>query len=34
MVFGNLNVSSTANVAAPTSSRIPYGAVAMRSRLP
>jgi hypothetical protein len=29
-----LIVSSTANVAAPTSSLNPYGAVAMRSSLP
>ena len=34
IVFGSLRVSSTAIVAAPTSSRTPYGAVAMRSSLP
>jgi hypothetical protein len=34
MVFGSLIVSSTAIVAAPTSSRTPYGAEPMRHRLP
>ena len=34
IVFGSLIVSSTAIVAAPISSRTPYGAVAMRSSLP
>src|SRR5271156_1525322 len=34
IVFGSFIVSSTATVAAPTSSRTPYGAEAMDPRLP